>query len=208
MRKNKIQKFLVRQAEINRQFMVLGAVLFVTGLMSVGIMQMTEAATTGTTNVNLTVSAGSLAIDQVPSQFDFSSDAPGATVNGNSGATDGNAVKTNDTRGTKAGYTVSGYFAQNFQNAGAQQSAIASQMTWYANQISIVNVTGTTGDMLPGTLATFTGVGSAEAKTLATNNAINNGAGAFNIHNLKMNYAIPLTTPAQAYTTKLVITIV
>lgn len=205
--KNKATIFLQRQAEINRQLMVLGTVLFVAGMMSVGVMQLTEAATTGNSNVNLTVSAGALAIDAVLSDFQFSSAAPGSEVSGNSGASDGNAIKTNDTRGTQAGYTVSGYFNANFQNSVAQQSAIASQMTWYANQISIVNVTGTDGHTTAGALATFGGVASGNAETLFTGSGATSGAGAFNVHNLKMNYVIPLDTPTDAYTTDITITI-
>lgn len=207
--KNKVTRSLWQQVERSRQMAILGAVLFVTGVMSIGVMQTTRAANTSNTNVNLTVTAGALAIDAAPSDFQFSSGQPGGTVTGNTGATDGNAIKTNDTRGTSAGYDVTGYFNNNFINSGSTHSAIASQMTWYANQTVIVNVTGADGELVkPGTAETFVGVGAGNPKTLASDSGTGaNGAGAYNIHNLKMNYAIPITTPADVYTTKLILTI-
>ena len=204
---NKITRALYQKVEYSRQLTVLGAVLFVAGVMSVGVMQTTQATNTSNTNVNLTVTAGALSIDAAPGDFQFSSGQPGSTVTGNTGGTDGNAIKTNDTRGSSAGYGITGYFNTNLLN-GANQSNIASQMTWYANQISIVNVTGATGELVAGVLATFSGTAAGNAETLASDSGTGaNGAGAYNIHNLKMNYAVPITTPAAVYTTELILTI-
>ena len=206
--KHKIASLLHAYGEHYRQMVVLGTVLFVAGVMTTNIIQPSQAADTSSMNVEMTITTGTLVFDQMPGQFNFSSGTPGSIINGTTGSTNEQAIKTNDTRGTLDGYTISGYFNTNFVN-GANQSDIASYMTWYANQISIVNVTGVDTELVAGPLATFAGVEANNAEVLALNGASGNkAAGAYNIHNLKMNYSVPLDTPAGVYTVEMVMTIV
>ena len=73
---NKIQKLLQKQAEINRQIMILGTVLFAVGIMSIATIRITDAATDADTNVAQNVSVGALAIT-APSELAFNSGGVG-----------------------------------------------------------------------------------------------------------------------------------
>lgn len=209
--KTKIQAKLRFQSEKILHGLVLGTVIFSAALMSIGTIQIIQADTVSNTNVAQNVTAGTLAIDNAPSEITFNAGSPGTITTAN---TTTGGIVTNDTDGSGAGWTVTGFFNTNFyRNAdGNVQMAIASRMYWGANNGSggstITNVTGTTGDAIGGANNNFPGVTSNSSLTLMTNNGINSGAGAFNMTNLKFNYNIPVTaTTGSDYKTNLRLTI-
>ncbi len=209
MRKNKIQNILFKQAETSRQFMVLGAVLFLTGLMSVNILGIIKAGTTDNTNIALNVSAGALSLDSAPSQINFGAAGVGAVSSANSGTSGAaNAITVNDTSGSGAGWDLTAYYNTNFTSVGASEMSIdaTNEILGDFSELNIINITGQTGDVQQGADANFEGTASGNAETLATA-AADNGQGCFNLFNLKMNYTIPMTADATDYTTQMIFTV-
>jgi hypothetical protein len=206
MKNNKVTSFLQRQAETNRQWMVLGAVLFVSGLMAINVLGISWAATDNTA-VNMNVSAGSLTMDNAPTAFNFSSGGGGATVTGNTGGTD--PITVNDATGSGAGWSLTVYYNDNFQNAGATEIVI--------NATDEIFVKSADADIENIGLATLTGVtaqanvnlnGTAVGNVGAIVNATaGNGQGQYNIHNINMNFTIPISAIADDYTTEMIFTV-
>lgn len=205
--RNKAQKLLGGEVERARQLLVLGAVLFAFSTMSAGIIQGVKAANSGVTTVSLNVDAGTLDITQVPATFAFGNGAPDSNITGNTGATAGNAIITSDSRGTEPGWTLKSYFNADWNDGSGTTMAIASRMYWYANNITVNNNTGTDGDVQAGENNTFAGTGSDNTLTMAVA-ATGNGAGIFDIYNLKMEYSIPADATPASYTAEMIITIV
>jgi len=209
MRRNKIQKLLKKQAEISRQVMVLGTVLFAAGIMSVATIQIGKAATDADTNIAQNVSAGSLAIT-APSQLNFNSGIVGETTNAN--ITSSDYIIISDTRGNRDGWEVTGFFNTNFLKTGDTnvQMAINGQAAWFPGNMTVENNTGNNESVNKGTNANFAGINSENSLTLATSNNshADNGAGSFNVYNLLFNYDIPIGAEATDYTTNLRLTIV
>ncbi|OGB73454.1 hypothetical protein A3K24_01155 [candidate division Kazan bacterium RIFCSPHIGHO2_01_FULL_44_14] len=206
--KNKVTKFIQLQAERNRQLLVLGAVLFVSGVMASGVIQITRAGTTDNTNVNIVVTAGSLSIAMADVQFDVGSGGPG-TANVNSIAWDGlaNAITIADTTGSGSGWSTTAYFVDNFISAGAEEMAIASLLNWYPGDMTIANGTGNNAHIGPGANSVFAGTGAGNPLTFAGNNSAGTAAGSFNMHNVKMEYDIPVSAVATSYSADLLFTI-
>lgn len=210
MRKNKIQNFLLKQAEVNRQFMVLGAVLFLTGLMSINLLGIIRAGTTDNTNVALNVSAGALSLDYALPQVNFNSGGIGDPVTANTGtnAQNTNSVVVNDTSGSGNGWTLSAYYNAAFTSAGANTMTINDDnlMLVLASGINIINNTGQSGDVQAGADFNFNATGAGALNTIATA-AAQNGQGCFDIYQLVMNYNIPLDAVATNYTTQMIFTV-
>jgi len=207
MRKNKIQTILFKQAEMNRQLMVLGAVLFFAGIMSTGVLTLVRAGTTDNTNVSLNVSAGALNLDEAPTQVNFAAAGVGSSSVANTGSGAGNGVIVNDTSGSDLGWTITAYYNLNFAN-GATQMPINDTYKLLANVnlMDVVNGTGLTGDVQTAANFNFNAVGSGAANTVATADATN-GQGSFNLYNLEMKYNIPIDAVATNYTTEMVFTV-
>ena len=205
--KHKIQEKLRLQSEKILHGLVLGTVIFSVALMSVGTIQIIQAGLTGDTNVAQNVTAGSLALDNVPAQINFNSGTPGANTTANT-ATSG--VVTNDTSGAKAGWDLTGYFNTNFRNAdNSVEMNIADVLGWFPGAATITPVTGDAGGAVAGANNNFAGNGSGNSLRLmnSNNSADNKGAGAYNMTALIFNFNIPITATATDYTTNLRLTI-
>jgi len=206
--KNKVAKFIYRQAEVNRQLLVLGAVLFISGVMTTGILSVTRAATTDNTNVNLSVTTGTLSISMADVQFDFPSGNPG-TSNTNDVAWDGlaNAITVSDTTGALLGWDVTAYFVDNFISAGASEIAIGGRLNWYPGNMTVANGSGNNAQVGNGTNDQFSGVGAGNPKTFASNNSAGPAAGSFNMYNVQMEYDVPVDAAATTYSADFLFTI-
>lgn len=204
--KTKIAKFLQIQAELNRQMLVLGAVLFFAGVMAIGTIELAQAGLTGDTNIAQNVSAGSLALTVSNTQLNFNAGGVGDTTTANTGSGAGNAIIVQDTTGSGTGWDITGYFNTNFVKTGDTNIQMAmTAMSWYPTTgMTIANNTGNNADVDPGADGAFTGNGSANSKVLANST---NAPGVFDIFNLKFNYAIPVEAEATDYTTNLRLTI-
>jgi len=207
--KKQIAQFLHTQAEINRQVLVLGAVLFFAGIMAVGTIQLTSAATADT-NVAQNVTAGSLAITS-NAQLNFNSGSIGQTTIANTGAV--TAITLQDTTGSGNGWTTTGFFNTNFTKLADSnvQMAIDSDMSWYPGDMQVANNgSSNNASVNKGTNGAFAGIASGNAKTLATSNNghADHGAGIFDCWNLKFNFTIPLGATVNDYKTSLRLTIV
>ncbi len=200
---------LRHQAAMHRQMLVLGIALFATGTMLMGIPQFTHADPTTDTNMAINVTSGALSLDNAPTQLNFTASSPGITTNANI-TTDG--VISNDTRGSQAGWDVTGYILNNFYRASvpSTQMNIITRLRWFANSATIANITGADGEAVQGANANFNYVNeSGNSLTLMSDSGTGqNGAGAFNLTNLQFNYDIPPgATPASDYKTTLRLTI-
>ncbi len=207
--KNKISELLRRQAEINRQTLVLGTVLFFAGTMVIGTIQLTNASTDADTNVAQNVTAGSLAIS-ANTQLAFNSGKLGETTTANTGAS--TAITITDATGSRNGWTVTGYFNTNFTKLTDSnvQMAIGSDMYWYPGSMQVANNgASNNASVNKGINGAFSGISSANNKTLATSNNShdNKGAGTYDLWNLKFNYTIPMDATANDYKTTLRLTI-
>lgn len=207
--KNQIIQSLRTQAEVNRQVLVLGMVLFFTGVMAVGTVQLTSAATDADTNVAQNVSSGSLAITS-NSQLNFNSGTITQTTFANTGAV--TAITLQDTTGSGNGWSVTGYFNTNFTKLTDSnvQMAIDSDMSWYPGDMQVAN-NGTSNNesVNKGANGAFAGISSANNKTFATSNNshADKGAGVYDCWNLQLNYTIPGAATANDYKTNLRLTI-
>lgn len=207
---NKIQKLLQQQAEMSRQLMILGTVLFTVGVMSVATIQLTDALTDADTNVAQNVSAGALAITS-PSQLDFIDGGVGDTTNAN--ILTGDPITIADTRGNLDGWDVTGHFNTDWLAADVNiQMAIDATdvMNWAPSAMTVESNTGNNASVNKGADADFTGTGAGASLTLCTSNNghADNGAGSFNVFNIVFNYTIPITAEATDYTTDFRLTIV
>jgi len=208
--KNRISQLLSSQAEINRQHLVLGAVLFFTSVMAIGTIQLANAGTTADTNVAQNVTAGSLAIT-ANAQLDFNSGTIGQTTIANTGAV--SAITVQDTSGSGSGWTVTGYFNTNFTKLTDSnvQMAIGTDMSWYPGSMQVANNgSSNNASVNAGTNGAFAGIASGNSKTLATSNNshADKGAGTYDVWNLKFNYTIPTNATANDYKTNFRLTIV
>ncbi|AKM84834.1 TPA: hypothetical protein DHW58_00005 [Patescibacteria group bacterium] len=209
--KNKITLFLRKQAEVNRQALVLGAVLFFTGLMSTGIVSMVRAATDNT-NVSLNVAAGALSVT-APAQLNFNqgTSTPGGTAIMNTGT--GNIIETNDPRGTGAGWTLSGYYNNIFENADKSvnlkinDTGSVLRALWKPNDMTIENNTGVSGDVQESVMNNFPNIGSGNKLPMAVA-ASGNGQGTFNYVNLQFNYNVSTEATPEDYTTEFIFELV
>jgi len=206
--KNKLSGFFQTQAEINRQMLVLGSVLFFAGVMAIGTIQLANAGLTADTNVAQNVTAGSLAIT-ANAQLNFNSGSISQTTLANTGAS--TAIVLQDTSGSGNGWSVTGYFNTNFVAANpAVQMAINADMSWYPGDMQVAN-NGTSNNarVNKGTNGAFAGVAAGNNKTLATSNNSHGdkGAGTYDVWNLPLNYTIPLSATATDYTTSFRLTI-
>jgi len=206
---NKIQKLLRTQAEISRQIMILGTVLFVVSIMSVATIRITDAATDADTNIAQNVSAGALAITG-PSQLNFNDGSPGDSTEAN--ILTGDPITLSDTRGNLDGWAITGYFNTNFSNTdGSVQMNIdtVDLMRWEPGSMVVENNTGNNDGVNKGATNNFDGVEVGNSLTLATSNNshADNGAGTFNIYDLTFNYSIPPAAEAIDYTTDIRLTI-
>lgn len=207
--KNKISELLRKQAETNRQALVLGAVLFFAGAMAVGTIQLTNAATDADTNMAQNVTAGTLSITS-NAQLNFNSGTVGQTTIANTGAS--SAITVSDTTGSGSGWTVTGFFNTNFTKLTDSnvQMAIDSDMSWYPGSMQVANNgSSNNASVNQGTNGAFAGVAVGNAKTLATSNNSHGdkGAGTYDLWNLKFNYTIPMSATANDYKTNLRLTI-
>ena len=207
---NKIQKLLQQQAEMSRQLMILGTVLFTVGVMSVATIQLTDAATDADTNVAQNVSAGALAITS-PSELAFNDGGVGDTTNAN--IVTGDPITIADTRGNLDGWAVTGHFNTDWLAADPSvQMAIDATdvMNWAPASMAVENNTGNNDSVNKGANNNFAGVGAGNPLTLCTSNDghADNGAGSFNVFNIVFNYSIPISAEATDYTTDFRLTIV
>ena len=207
---NKIQKLLQKQAETNRQLMILGTVLFTVGVMSVATIQLTDAATDADTNVAQNVSAGALAIT-APSQLNFNDGGVGDTTNAN--IVTGDPIAIADTRGNLDGWSVTGHFNTDWLAADPSvQMAIDATdvMNWAPASMAVENNTGNNDSVNKGVNNNFGGTEVGNSLTLCTSNDghADNGAGSFNVFNIVFNYVIPISAEATDYTTDFRLTIV
>ncbi|OGB85720.1 hypothetical protein A2994_03120 [candidate division Kazan bacterium RIFCSPLOWO2_01_FULL_48_13] len=206
--KNKLSGFFQTQAEINRQMLVLGSVLFFAGVMAIGTIQLANAGLTADTNVAQNVTAGSLAIT-ANTQLNFNSGSISQTTLANTGAS--TAIVLQDTSGSGNGWSVTGYFNTNFVAANpAVQMAIDSDMAWYPGDMQVANNgTSNNASVNKGGNGAFVGIASGNNKTLATSNNSHGdkGAGTYDVWNLPLNYTIPLSATATDYTTSFRLTI-
>ncbi len=203
--KTKIAKFLQDQAEVNRQMLILGAVLFFAGSMAIGTIELAQAGLTGDTNIAQNVSAGSLALTVSNAQLNFNAGGVGDTTTANTGSGAGNAIIVQDTTGSGTGWDVTGYFNTNFVKTGDTNIQMAiTAMSWYPGAMTISNNTGNNADVDAGTNGAFAGNGDGNPKTLANSD---NAPGKFDLYNLKFNYTIPIEAEATDYTTNLRLTI-
>ena len=201
--KNKVAKFLQAQAELNRQVLVLGAVLFFAGVMAIGTIQLAQAGTTGDTNIAQNVSAGSLALTVSNTQLNFSAGGVGTITTANTGSGAGNAIIVQDTTGSGAGWDLSGEFNTNFcKIADTNVQMAITAMSWYPTLMTVSNNTGNNADVDLGADGAFAGIET--SKILANSD---NAPGIFDIFNVKFNYTIPLEAEATDYKTNLRLTI-
>lgn len=207
----KVSNSLRLSAEKNRQVLILGTVLFFVGLMSTGVVSMVRAATDNT-NVSLNVAAGTLSIT-APTQLNFNqgTSTPGGTAIINTGT--GNVIETNDPRGTGAGWTISGYYNNIFENADKSlnlkinDTGAILRALWKPNAMTIQNNTGTTGDVQESVMNNFPNIGAGNKLPMAVA-ASGNGQGTFNYVNLQFNYNVALDATAADYTTEFIFEIV
>ena len=207
--KNQFAQFLYTQAEASRQMLVLGAVLFFTGVMAIGTIQITNALTDADTNVAQNVSAGSLAITS-NSQLNFNSGTISQTTTANTGSV--TAVVLTDTTGSGNGWSVTGYFNTNFTKLTDSnvQMAIDSDMSWYPGDMQVANNgASNNASVNKGANGAFAGIDAGNNKTFATSNNSHGdkGAGTYDCWNLKLNYTIPGSATANDYKTNLRLTI-
>ncbi len=211
-----IRSKLHRTAQRQRQVLSLATILFFLGLMSLSTVEISGAANNSDTNLAQNVTAGSLAIDNAPSQLNFSSGNPGSTTTVNTGNAAANRIRTNDTTGAKAGWDLTGYFNTNFYRAADANVQLpindggTLRMRWFPGDAVINNVTGDSGGAVAGANNNFPGINSANSLRLmnSNNSAGNNGAGAYDMFNLVFNYDIsPSASSASDYKTNLRLTI-
>jgi len=207
---NKIQKLLQQQAEMSRQLMILGTVLFTVSVMSVATIQLTDAATEADTNVAQNVSAGALAITS-PSELAFNDGGVGDTTNAN--IVTGDPVTIADTRGNLEGWDVTGHFNTDWLAADPSvQMAIDATdvMNWAPSAMTVENNTGNSESVNKAADNNFAGTEVGNSLTLCTSNNghVDNGAGSFNVFNIVFNYTIPVSAEATDYTTDFRLTIV
>lgn len=210
---NKFKNLLELSVERNRQMLVLGTILFFAGVMTVGTIQITSAATTADTNVAQNVSAGSLAITASNAQLNFNSGSIGQTTTANTGTGAGNSIILQDTTGSGNGWSVTGYFNTNFTKITDSnvQIAIDSDMAWYPGDMVVANNgSSNNASVNKGTNGAFAGIAAANNKTLATSNNshADKGAGVYDVTQLQLNYTIPLSATVNDYKTNLRLTIV
>ena len=204
--KTKITKFLQTQAELNRQVLVLGAVLFFAGVMAIGTIELAQADTTGDTNIAQTVSAGSLTLTVSNGQLNFNAGGVTETTTANTGNGAGNAIIVQDTTGSGTGWDLTGFFNTNLvKTADTNVQMAIDQMSWYPAVMTISNNTGNNADVDAGANGAFAGIESGNSKVLAN---ADNAPGIFDLYNLQFNYTIPLEAEATDYTTNLRLTIV
>ncbi len=207
---NKIQKLLKHQAEVNRQIMILGTVLFAVSVMSVATINIVDAGLTAEINVAQNVSTGSLDIT-APTELAFDDGLAGQSTEAN--IVTGDPITVSDTRGTLAGWSLSGYFNTNFVNSGGTtQMAIntVELLRWEPSSMTVENNTGNNDSVNKGADFNFPDVGGATPRILATSNDshADNGAGSFNLFNIVFNYAIPAGAEAEDYTSDIELTII
>ncbi len=207
---NKIQKLLQKRAETSRQLMILGTVMFTVGIMSIATIQISDALTDADTNVAQNVTTGALAITS-PAQLNFNDGSIGQTTIAN--VATGDPVTLSDTRGSLAGWDVTGFFNTNWIAASATiQMAInpTDIMSWAPAVMIVENNTGNNAGVNKGANANFIGITSGNPLTLATSNNSHpdNGAGSYNVFNLVFNYTIPISATATDYTTNFRFTII
>lgn len=209
---NKIQKLLQRQAEINRQTMILGTVLFAVGVMSIATIQITNALTDADTNVAQNVTAGALAIT-APTELAFNDGGVGDSTVAN--IVTGDPITIADTRGNLDGWEVTGYFNTNFTKTGDTNvqmpinSVDGNLLRWEPASMTVENVTGNNDSVNVGADANFVGIAVGNSLTLCTSNNghADNGAGSYNVFNVVFNYLIPINAEATDYTTDIRLTI-
>lgn len=205
--KNKISNLLQVQAEISRQALVLGTVLFFAGVMSVATIQLANAGTTGDTNMTQNVTAGALTLTTANGNLGFNNGALGETTSANTGTGAGNAITISDLTGSGNGWTVTGYFNTNFYKITDDNVQMAiTAMSWYPAAMTVTNNTGNNAQVSKGADGAFSGNGAAASKTLA-NTAAGNGVGSFDLYSLGFNYTIPLNSAAASYKANLRLTI-
>ncbi len=198
--------------ELGSRFLI-GFLFLALSLMFLGPGHFLFAANNAAMDMNLNVNAGTLSLT-APSATNFNSASPGETATANTATAE---IIVNDTRGSQAGWNVTGYFNTNFYKTTDSNVQMpindggTLRLFWGANNGSggstINNITGASGDAIGGANNNFPGIESGNALILMTNNDINNGAGAFNMVNLKFNYNIPVTASATSYRTTLILTI-
>ena len=209
---NKIQKLIHRQAEVNRQIMILGTVLFAVGVMSIATIRITDAATDADTNIAQNVSAGALAIT-APTELAFNDGGVGDSTVAN--IVTGDPITLADTRGNLDGWDVTGYFNTNFVKTGDTNiqmpinSVDGNLLRWEPASMTVENVTGNNASVNIGADANFVGINVENSLTLCTSNNghADNGAGSYNVFNVVFNYLIPAGAEATDYTTDIRLTI-
>jgi hypothetical protein len=209
--KNQIQKLFLADANKRKQVILVSVILFALGVMSFSMIDRAQALTTGNSNGTQSVVSGSLSLDSAPDSLPFNNNTPGQNLTTN---TTTNGVVTNDTTGSGLGWHVIGFWQTNWlKNTDSNiQSTIKNRMAWFPQSATITNVTGVAGGAIAGANANFTNINSENNAGLTlmfsnNNTSSNNGAGAFNMTNLKFNYNIPATSVIGNYTSVLNLTI-
>jgi hypothetical protein len=206
--KNQIQKFLKNKAEVSRQLMLLETVLFVAAVMAVATIQVSNAATTADANIAQNVSSGALSISG-PSQLNFNDGALGETTSAN--IVVGDPVIIADLRGNLDGWDVTGFFNTNFlltADVNTQMDIGTASTYWYPQAMVVANNSGNNASVNKGTNAAFQGITNALTLATSNNSHADNGAGSFNLYDIKFNYTIPIASIAGDYTTDVRLTIV
>ncbi len=209
-----IRQLLLEDVTKRRQVIVSSVVLFVLGIMSFSIIEVTKAANTATSNGSQNIINGTLAIDNAPANLNFPDSTPG--TNNSSYNIDSDGVVTNDTRGTLAGWTLYGFWQTNWLKSGdanvqlSMNNDATGRMTWLPGSATITNVTGDNGGAIAGANNNFSGISSGNNLTLmqSNNSSANNGAGAYNMTNLVFQYDITTGAQTGSYTTVLNLTII
>jgi len=207
------ERLLELKKELGSRFLI-ASVFLALSLMFLGPGRLLFAVNNAAMNMDLNVNTGSLSLT-APSATNFNSASPGETAVANTTTSE---IVVNDTRGSKAGWHVTGYFNTNFYKTTDSNVQMAVndggtlRMFWGANNGSggstINNVTGTSGEAIGGANDNFTGIESSNSLTLMTDSASgDNGAGAFNMVNLKFNYSVPVSASATSYRTTLILTV-
>lgn len=202
-RKGQARKRLEELIEESRGYLTLGITLALAGFMVLGTVDVAHVAQN--TTLDSVVTQGSLTIENVPSSIDFGSGAPGATLTGNTGNGASNKIQVNDTRGTLAGWTTDGVLTGNWvQASDATVQIAASQTKWFPGSGTLTNVTGNSGEVDKGA----NDVALDTAKNLMkTNGSGDNGAGAYKIENVPLNFALPSNAQTGTYSATLQMTI-
>jgi len=201
---------LAKETERQRQGLFFALMIFAVVGMSIATIQTSLAGTTADANFLQNVTAGSLSLDSAPSQINLAAGSPGSITNAN---TTTSGIVSNDTRGSLAGWAITGFFNTNlFSAADANLQIPITDMSWYpgTGNAVITPITGDAGGAVAGANGAFGGTASGNSKTLmnSNNSATNKGAGAYNMTNLLFNLSIPIaTTPAADYKTNLRLTI-